>query len=128
MARPPAKELTERELEVMQIFWKQGGGTTAEIRDELAAAGQDLAYTTVATLIRILTEKGFVKQTTKERPFVFRPIRSYEEVSGRMLDDLVDRVFQGSREELLVRLVDQKKKLSAKERALLTQILKEHKS
>jgi BlaI family transcriptional regulator, penicillinase repressor len=128
MARPPAKELTERELEVMQIFWKQGGGTTAEIRDELAAAGQDLAYTTVATLIRILTEKSFVKQTTKERPFVFRPIRSYEEVSGRMLDDLVDRVFQGSREELLVRLVDQKKKLSAKERALLTQILKEHKS
>lgn len=128
MSRPPAKELTERELEVMQIFWKQGGGTAAEIRAELATAGQDLAYTTVATLIRILTEKGFVKQTTKERPFVFRPIRSYKEVSGRMLDDLVDRVFQGSREELLVRLVDQKKKLSAKERALLIQILKEHKS
>ena len=127
MGRPPAKELTERELDVMQVFWKQGGGTAAEIRDQLAAAGQDLAYTTVATLIRILTEKGFVQQVTKERPFVFRPMRSYEEVSGRMLDDVLDRVFQGSREKLLVRLVDQKK-LSAKERALLTQILKERKS
>jgi predicted transcriptional regulator len=127
MARPPAKELTERELEVMQVFWKRGDATAAEIRDELAAAGQDLAYTTVATLIRILTEKQFVLQITEERPFVFRPMRSYEDVSARMLDDLVDRVFQGSREELLVRLVDQKK-LSAKERALLTQILKEHKS
>jgi BlaI family penicillinase repressor len=127
MARPPAKELTERELEVMQVVWKRDGGTVAEIRDELAAAGQDLAYTTVATLVRILAEKGFVQQVNNERPFVFRPLRSYEDVSGRMLDDLLDRVFQGSREELLVRLVDQKK-LSAKERALLTQILKERKS
>jgi predicted transcriptional regulator len=126
MARPPAKELTQRELEVMQVFWKDGGGTAAEVRDRLAAAGQDLAYTTVATLIRILVEKGFVQQVTAERPFVFRPVRSYEDVSGRILDDQVDRVFQGSREELLVRLVDQKK-LSAKERALLAQILKEHK-
>jgi BlaI family penicillinase repressor len=127
MARPPAKELTERELEVMQVVWKRDGGTVAEIRDELAAAGQDLAYTTVATLVRILAEKSFVQQVNNERPFVFRPLRSYEDVSGRMLDDLLDRVFQGSREELLVRLVDQKK-LSAKERALLTQILKERKS
>jgi BlaI family penicillinase repressor len=126
MARPPAKELTERELEVMQVVWKRDGGTVAEIRDELAAAGQDLAYTTVATLVRILAEKSFVQQVNNERPFVFRPLRSYEDVSGRMLDDLLDRVFQGSREELLVRLVDQKK-LSAKERAVLTQILKERK-
>jgi predicted transcriptional regulator len=127
MARPPAKELTERELEVMQVFWKRGDSTAAEIRDELAKAGQDLAYTTVATLIRILTEKQFVEQTNDERPFIFRPVRSYEDVSARMLDDLLDRVFQGSREELLVRLMDQKK-LTAKERALLADILKEHKS
>ncbi len=127
MARPPAKELTERELEVMQVFWKRGDSTATEIRDELADAGQDLAYTTVATLIRILSEKQFVQQITEERPFVFRPVRSYEDVSARMLDDLLDRVFQGSREELLVRLMDQKK-LTAKERALLAVILKEHKS
>ncbi len=127
MARPPAKELTERELEVMQAFWKRGDATVATIRDDLADVGQDLAYTTVATLVRILTEKGFVEQITEDRPFVFRCARSYEDVSGRMLDDLVDRVFQGSREQLLVRLVDQKK-LTAQERALLSQILKEHKS
>jgi BlaI family penicillinase repressor len=127
MARPPAKELTERELEVMQIFWKRGDATAATIRDELADVGQDLAYTTVATLIRILTEKQFLEQINDERPFLFRPIRSYEDVSARMLDDLLDRVFQGSREELLVRLMDQKK-LTAKERALLADILKEHKS
>ena len=81
MARPPAKELTERELEVMHVFWSRGQSTVAEIRDQLAAAGRDLAYTTVATLVRILTEKGFLEQTNAERPFLYRPVRSFEEVS-----------------------------------------------
>ena len=48
----------------------------------------------MATLIRILTEKGFLKQTTEERPFGYRAVRSYEDVSRRLLSDLVDRVFQ----------------------------------
>jgi BlaI family transcriptional regulator, penicillinase repressor len=39
MARPAAKDLTDRELEVMQIFWQQGDATAAEVRDRLAAAG-----------------------------------------------------------------------------------------
>jgi BlaI family transcriptional regulator, penicillinase repressor len=125
MARPPAKELTERELEVMQVFWRRGELTVADVQQDLSDAGLDRAYTTVATLVRILHDKGFIEQTNQERPFRFRPKRSYEEVSGRLLSDLVDRVFQGSREQLLVRLMGQKR-LTAKERALLEEILKEH--
>ena len=124
MARPAAKELTNRELEVMQTFWKRGAITAQEARDELARAGVDRAYTTVATLIRILTEKGFLKQTTTERPFLFVAARSYEDVSRRLLGDLLDRVFQGSRELLLVTLM-QREKLSAKERARLERLLRE---
>jgi predicted transcriptional regulator len=124
MARPPAKELTQRELEVMHAFWGRGDSTVAEVRDALAAAGRDLAYTTVATLVRLLSEKGFLEQTNAERPFVFRPVRSYEEVSRSLLGDLVDRVFRGSREQLLLRLVEQRK-LTAKERAMLESILRE---
>ncbi|MFO1095176.1 MAG: BlaI/MecI/CopY family transcriptional regulator [Planctomycetaceae bacterium] len=82
MARPAAKELTERELEVMQAFWRLGETGIAEVRDELAGRGRDLAYTTVATLVRILHEKGFLEQTGEQRPFSYRPVRSYEEVSG----------------------------------------------
>jgi predicted transcriptional regulator len=124
MARPPAKELTERELEVMHVFWEQGPRTAAEVRDILAAEGRELAYTTVATLIKILVDKGFLQQTNEERPFIYKPIRSFDEVSRRLVGDLVRRVFQGSREELLVRLLDGKK-LSTKERELLKQILRE---
>ena len=124
MARPKARELTVRELEIMQIFWKKGESTASEIRDELAGSGRDLAYTTVATLIRILTGKHFLEQTTTERPFRFRPLRSFEDVSRHLLGDLVRRVFDGSRTQLLVRLIDAGK-LTPDERATLQQILKE---
>ena len=134
MARPRTKELTERELEVMHTFWAnapsdangdpEGGVTASEIRDALAAGGRELAYTTVATLIRLLTDKGFLEQTKKERPFRYRPIRTFEEVSGSLLGDLIERVFGGSREQLLLRLMDHRR-LSKRERQLLESILRE---
>ena len=123
MARP-AEELTERELEVMHVFWGRGEATAAEARDRLAAAGLDRAYPTVANLVRALHEKGFLRQTNEERPFRYAAARSYEDVSGRLLGDVLRRVFRGSREQLLVRLME-RRKLTAKERAVLEEILKE---
>jgi predicted transcriptional regulator len=124
VARPAAKDLTERELEVMHVFWKHGEATAAEVRDRLATAGLDRAYTTIATLVRILHDKGFLRQTNAERPFRYVPVRTYEQVSRRLLGDLIQRVFHGSREQLLVRLVEQRK-LTAREKAVLAEILKE---
>ncbi len=136
MARPRAKELTDRELEVMHAVWDfagrdgestaepEAGVTVADLRDELARRGRDLAHTTVATLLRILGDKGFVVQTNEDRPFRYRPARSYEEVSGSLLGDLVERVFGGSREQLLVRLVEDRK-LTRQERSVLEEVLKE---
>jgi predicted transcriptional regulator len=124
MARPPARDLTDRELEVMHVFWKHREATAADARDHLAAAGLDRTYTTVANLVRILHEKGFLEQINKERPFRYRTARSYEDVSGRLLGDLIQRVFRGSREQLLVRLVGERK-LTDQERTVLETILKE---
>ncbi len=127
MARPKAKELTGRELELMHLFWSIGPATATEIRDKLAASGRDLAYTTVATLIRILCDKEFLEQLPGERPFQYRPLRSFDEVSRTLLGDLVERVFGGSREQLLLRLIDEQK-LSVKERRALERILREERS
>ena len=125
MGRPPAKELTERELEVMQVFWKHGEATAAEVRDYLAAQGLERAYPTIANLVRLLYDKGLLEPTNSERPFRYRAVRSFEEVSSNLLGDLLDRVFGGSREQLFVRLLEQKK-LTAGERRILERILKEH--
>ncbi len=124
MARPPAKDLTDRELEVMHVFWRHREATAAEAREHLAANGLDRTYPTVANLVRILLEKGFLEQVNAERPFRYRPVRSYEQVSGRLLGDLLQRVFRGSRAQLLVRLVGDQK-LTAQERSVLEAILKE---
>jgi predicted transcriptional regulator len=124
MARPPAKELTERELQVMQVFWNGGEATATEARDRLAAAGLDLAYVTVANLIRTVLEKGFLEQTNEERPYSYRAARTFEEVSHSLVGDLLRRVFQGSREQLLLNVL-KRRRLTAKERALLREILEE---
>lgn len=127
MGRPPTRDLTARELEVMHVFWSRGEATAAEARERLAASGLDRSYTTIANLVRALHEKGFLRQLNVDRPFVYAAIRTYEEVSGRLLGDLVQRVFRGSRAELLCRLVE-RRALSAEERAVLEQILKEQRS
>jgi predicted transcriptional regulator len=124
MARPRARDLTERELEVMHVFWRQGEATAAGVRDQLAASGLDRAYTTIATLVRILHDKGFLEALNAERPFRYRAARSYEEVSRSLLGDVLQRVFRGSREQLLVRLVEQRR-LTSREREVLEAILKE---
>ena len=126
MARPKAKELTERELEIMHVFWELGEETAQQVRQELAVDGRNLAYTTVATLVKILVEKGFVEQTTDTRPFTYKPIRSFKDVSANLVGDLVNRVFGGSREQLLVQLMSQKK-LAKKEREVLERFLSEQK-
>jgi len=127
MGRPAARELTERELELMHVFWQRGASTAAEVREQLAASGRDLAYTTVATLVRILGEKGFLEPTNTERPFLYRPVRDFDEVSRNMVGDLVERVFHGSREQLLAHLVEERE-LSPKERATLKAIFQEEAS
>jgi predicted transcriptional regulator len=124
MGRPPTKDLTERELEVMHVFWSCSELTAALARDRLAATGLDRTYTTIANLVRGLHDRGFLQQLNAERPFVYKAVRSYEDVSGRLLGDLVQRVFRGSRAELLCRLVDERK-LTKEERAVLEQIMKE---
>jgi BlaI family penicillinase repressor len=124
MARPAAKDLTPRELEVMQVFWQRGEATATNARDRLAIAGVDRAYVTVANLVRTLLEKGFLEQMNDERPFSYRPAKSFEDVSRTLVGDLVHRVFQGSREQLLLNVLKQRK-LSSKERAMLRDILEE---
>jgi BlaI family transcriptional regulator, penicillinase repressor len=127
MARPPAKQLTERELEIMHVFWQHGESTAVAVRDQLAGQGRDLAYTTVATLVRILVEKGFLRQTGRARPFMYRPLKSFQEVSQRIIGDIVDRVFHGSRTQLLLQLMEGDE-LSDAERTFLEKLVREAKS
>lgn len=121
----PTKEMTERELEVMHVYWQHGELTANEARDCLAESGVDRAYPTVANLVRILVDKGYLRPTNDQRPYRYEPIRSFAEVSSGFIGDLVKRVFQGSREQMLVHLFGRQESLSDKERELLRSILRQ---
>lgn len=122
MNRPPAEALTERELEVMHVFWGNGLQSAQAARDELDHRGRVLTYTTVATLCRILWEKGYLERIGDARPFDYQPAKSFQEVSTHFVSDLVHRVFQGSREQLLLQIIGNKK-LSKQKRKLLEELL-----
>ncbi len=117
-------KLTERELSIMHIFWEREETTIADVHVELNRQGNELAYTSVATVVRILEEKGILEITRAKRPFYYRPLFNFQDVSRNLVDDLVDRVFGGSRRRLLVQLVEDEK-LSRKEIAALKKLLEE---
>lgn len=122
MARPKAPELTDRELAVMQVFWQTEESTAEQARQVLLKTGEEIAYVTIANVVRGLLEKGFLEQTHSERPFRYTAVRTFDDVSTKLLGDFMGRLFQGSRQAMLVQLLKHRK-LSGAERELLEQIL-----
>ncbi|MEM8541291.1 MAG: BlaI/MecI/CopY family transcriptional regulator [Pseudomonadota bacterium] len=122
MARPKSNELTDRELAVMQVFWNEGEVTAEQVRQQLLSQGEDVAYVTIANVVRGLLEKGFLKQTVFDRPYRYVSQRSFEEVSKKLLGHFMGRLFGGSRQAMLTQLLDYRK-LSNAERNLLQQVL-----
>ncbi len=114
--------LTERELEVMHVFWASGEMTASDARDRLETEGRTLTYTTVANLCRLLTEKGSLERLGESRPFTFRPAKSFEDVSSKLVRDMVEKLFRGSREQLLLQVLSPQQ-LSKKKQKLLQQLL-----
>jgi predicted transcriptional regulator len=99
----------DRELDVMGVLWASGSATVAEVRDQLPV---DLAYTTVLTILRNLEEKGFVSHETEGRAHRYFPRLARKDARTTLVGRLVDKLFHGSTEQLLVHLV-RDRKLSA---------------
>lgn len=116
---------TDRELDVMAVLWQHGSATVAEVREALA---DELAYTTVLTVLRTLEEKGFVDHVGEGKAHRYRPLIARERAGKSALKRLVTKVFGGSPELLLTNLVSDRD-LSAAElkrmRRLLDERLKE---
>jgi predicted transcriptional regulator len=93
---------TDRELDVMAVLWSNGSGTVAEVRDALA---DDLAYTTVLTVLRTLQEKGYVRPIAEGRAHRYFPTVTQEQAGKSVLGRILDKVFAGSTESLLTQLV-----------------------
>src|SRR5579862_8994471 len=98
--------LTDREADVMQVLWEYGPSVVAEVRARL---NDDLAYTTVLTILRVLESKGYVAH--KEEGRVHRYFAAVQQQAARKsaLRHLVGKLFDGSAELLLVHLVSDRR-------------------
>ena len=109
--------LTRLELKIMQVIWKRGNSTVAEVQAELKPP---LAYTTVQTVLNILERKGKLERELDGRAYVYAAKVSEEKAHGQTLRDMIDRMFGGSSEELVMSLL-KSRQIDAKRLAKLSE-------
>jgi BlaI family transcriptional regulator, penicillinase repressor len=110
---------TPRELDAMSILWRLGSGTVAEVRTELA---EDLAYTSVLSVLQVLEEKGYVRHEPEGRAYRYYPTVEPEVAGRSALERIRETMYQGSSELLFAQLVSDRG-LSRKELERLRRLI-----
>lgn len=105
MARKKSELLTSVELEYMKTLWDLGQGS---VRDVIAALGGTTkrAYTSVATVLKILEDKGYLASEKKDRSLIYQPALAREDYEARSVQSLSNSLFGGTPSALVARLVD----------------------
>ena len=108
MPRRPSPRPTDVELAILKVLWEQGPST---VRRVMSVMSRDwpVAYTTVLKMLQIMAEKDLVLRDDSQRAHVYRPRHSRRTVVGRLANDLLERVFDGSAAQLVVHALSQKK-------------------
>ncbi len=94
--------LTKLELQIMQVIWKRGASSVNAVQEGLE---QQLAYTTVQTMLNILQRKGKLKRKLRGRAYEYSATVTETKALNHAVRDLVDRMFGGSSEELVMSLI-----------------------
>lgn len=106
MARQKSPILTETELRLMDVLWEKGKATVSEVVAALSGAEKGPAYSTVLTMLRILTEKGYARHENEGRAYVYHPVVDRGEVRRRVIKYMVSRFFNNSPETLVLKILE----------------------
>jgi len=121
MVRRKNEGLTPLELEIMHVLWEAGPANVQMVQQRLK---RELAYTTVQTMLNILHRKGKVKRTLKDRAYFYKPAVSHKQIVSQTIGDIVERLFGGSAESLVMSLVETKQ-LTPEKLARLNKLVEE---
>ena len=109
MARPRHEQPTPAELEILKILWTRNGPTS--VRDVLEAVNQETdpprAYTSVMSLLNVMTDKGLLRRSPHGRAFLYEPVSPREHTLRSLLGETLKRVYNGSASLLVAHLLDQ---------------------
>ena len=103
MPRKQSEQLTPLELEIMQVLWETGAANVQTVQQRLA---RELAYTTVQTMLNVLHRKRKVTRALRDKAYFYRPAVSRRQVVKQHVGDLIERLFGGSAESLVMSLVE----------------------
>jgi predicted transcriptional regulator len=105
MPRPPSAHPTDGELEILQVLWAAGPSSLGAVCEELRKT-RDVAATTVATMLRVMSDKQLVKRTGRGRGATWAAAVSQQKTERGMVRKLVDRVFDGAADRLAAHLIE----------------------
>ena len=114
---------TDSELEIIKVVWKKGEATVDDVTEALSK-GKRRKYVTILTMMRILERKGFLTHRVDKRTYVYSPTVSEERAKANILKQLSKKLFDGSKEMLLVTLLDSEK-MSPEEISRIKQLVEE---
>lgn len=103
MPRKKNEQLTPLELEIMKVLWETGAANVQTVQARLE---RELAYTTVQTMLNVLHRKDKVTRELREKAYFYLPAVSQSQVMRQTVGDIVDRMFGGSAESLVMNLLE----------------------
>ena len=117
-------QLTPLELQIMNVLWDWGPSNVQSVQEKLAGSPK-LAYTTVQTMLNVLHRKGRVRRRLQGRAFDYAPLLTRDKAASNAIGDMIDRLFAGSVDGLLMSLV-KSRQLDPKKLQELTGLVEEH--
>ena len=124
MSRPTYDQPTPGELEVLKVLWDRGPATVREVMEVLNRE-RERAYTSVMSLMNVMTDKGLLQREPQGRAFIYQAAVPREETLGQVVGDLLGRVFEGSASSLVAHLLEQSQ-ISDEELAAIRRTIREH--
>ncbi len=107
MARSESAHPTELELEILKVLWEESPLPVREVRARLEAeADRPLAHSSVITMLNIMHRKGFLRRKKVGKAFFFSPKEEKNSVTGKMMGDLLSRVFDDSLSAMVLNLIE----------------------
>ncbi|HIE97250.1 MAG: BlaI/MecI/CopY family transcriptional regulator [Fuerstiella sp.] len=108
MSRKSLKTPTELELELLKVLWGRSPMTVREVQEGLAAdgGGRELAHTSVITMLHIMVRKRLLRSRKDGKSYLFWPQVSEEQIGQGVLGDVLQRVFDGSAQNVVMNLLE----------------------
>lgn len=125
MARPPSTQPTDGELAILGVLWDDGPCELGQVRAGLQGRGRSVAATTVATMLKVMLDKGLVRRAEGPRGYLWSARASRKATSAGLLRKLIDHAFDGSASRLVAHMIEEGK-LSDDDRQAIRRMLEEH--